>query len=94
MKECPTLLEVFSYIFYFPSAVVGPSFEFSDYRKFIYTLDEYKNFPLDLAVKSSMKEFAKGIICMGLYFAMKGPFDYLYLITEEYGNSSLIYKVN
>lgn len=94
IKECPGLLETFSYIFYFPSAIVGPSFEFSDYRNFVYTLGDYKNFfSLNHAIKASMIELTKGLICMGAYVVLKTPFDNEFLITEEFGNYGIIYKV-
>jgi hypothetical protein len=40
-----------------------------------------------------MLELGKGLICMGIYVFLKTPFDNNYLITEEFGNHSLIFKV-
>lgn len=45
LKEKPTLIEVLSFSFYFPSAVIGPSFEFKDFHNFIYMRDCYSRIP-------------------------------------------------
>ena len=34
IKEMPSLFEILSYIFYFPSAVMGPVFEYKDFINF------------------------------------------------------------
>ena len=41
IKEMPTFLEVMTYTFYFPSAIMGPYFEFMDFKNFIYLQEEY-----------------------------------------------------
>jgi hypothetical protein len=41
-----------------------------------------------------MIELGKGFMCMIAYVALKTPFDNNYLVTEEFGNNSMIYKVN
>ena len=90
----PTLLEVFSYIFFTPTCIVGPSFEFSDFKKFIELKGEYKDLPKDLAIKSAIKEFSKAMICIFLFLAGGKICDIHYLITEKFNNHNYLSKVN
>lgn len=92
--KCPTLVEVFSYIFFYPTTIVGPAFEFADFRKFINLQDEYTNLPFYVCLENYFYEFLKAFGCVVLYIMLKGPFDYLYCATAEFGEKSIIYKVN
>ena len=35
ITQCPSLLEYFGWVFFFPGVLVGPAVEFSDYANFI-----------------------------------------------------------
>ena len=89
----PTLLEVFSYIFFYPSCIVGPSFEFSDFRKFINQEAEYKDLDKEIAVKSAMEEFLKAFICIIIFQVGKSFYDLKYLISDEFSNHNYFFKV-
>lgn len=88
----PSLLETFSYIFYFPSAVVGPSFEFADFRNFINLEGPFKNIPKFLAIKSAVIELFKSVINILIVLFFLKPFDGNYCITQEYANKPIWYK--
>jgi lysophospholipid acyltransferase len=90
--ERPTLLETFSYIYYFPSGIMGPSFEFADFRKYINLEDEYQEIPKILAMKKGLLELLKGFTCMGLLIALGGPFDFMYCASDDFGKKNFFYK--
>jgi hypothetical protein len=84
---------VFAFVFYFPSALCGPSFDFTDFKNFIELKEEYANIPKGLAIKSAAIDFAKFVTCIGLNQVLNGPFSTEYCTTEEFGNQLYIYKV-
>ena len=45
VEKLPTIIEIFSYIFFCQSCALGIFYEFSDYKRFIERKDEYKNVP-------------------------------------------------
>ena len=92
--ETPTILEMFSYVFFYPSCIVGPSFEFADFRKFIYLQEDYKDLNKELAIKSAMKEFGKAVICIFIFQIGQSFYDLNYLISDEFNKHNYITKVN
>jgi lysophospholipid acyltransferase len=88
----PTLLETFSYVFYFPSAVCGPSFEFADFRDYINLQGHFKNIPKLLAIRTAFIELSKSIVNILIVVLFTKPFDVNYCITEEYANESFLWK--
>ncbi len=91
-KEKPTLLEIFSFIFYFPSSLIGPSFEFSDFIRYIKYEKEYKNIDWKACNRGALYHFGAGILNTLILVLFESKFKTLYCGTEEYENKSLIYK--
>ena len=90
--EKPSLLEVFSFIYYFPSALIGPSFEFADFRKYIRLEEEYSDINYKECSNSAFKQLILGFasIFMTVYFSGKVPASYCG--TEEFITLSMTYK--
>jgi hypothetical protein len=86
-------LEVFSFIFYYPSALVGPSFDFIDFRNFIEHKGVYSHLPKFQAIKAGGAEFIKFVGCLLIYLISLPYFYPSYTTTEEFGNKVFIYKV-
>ncbi len=89
----PSLLETFSYMFYYPSAIIGPSFEFSDFRKFIRKEKEYTNIPVSEAIKSGSLAFITSLLNIICVVFLLEKFDAFYCTTDEFGAKSLVYKL-
>lgn len=51
IEKVPHFLEFFSYMHFFGSAIVGPSFDFYDFKLFINQKDEMKNIPFFGVIK-------------------------------------------
>lgn len=91
--DCPTFLEVLAYINYFPSAVVGPSFEFRDFYDFIYMKKEFSNIPIMKAFKAGGIELLKSVACIASMMALSNTFDYRYCASKEFTQLSFINRV-
>ena len=45
VKDMPSVLELFSYVYFCEGCIVGPFFEYSDYKRFIEMKGEYEKIP-------------------------------------------------
>ena len=85
-------MEIFSYIFYFPTSLCGPSCEFADFKKFIYFENEYKNIPWKKCNKLGFIDFMLSIGCVMIVVLIGKIFPAGYCGTEEYVNETMVYK--
>ena len=91
--EKPSLLETFSYVYFYPTSVVGPSIEFKDFINFINLKGCYANLPKNLIVKQFIQYFLLSLVTMAAY-AVVGPKIPVSLVgMPEFNNNSFIYKV-
>jgi len=49
---------------------------------------------MGLAIKHALVEIAKSFACVVGFILMKSPFDNKFCISKEFGEKSLLYKVN
>jgi lysophospholipid acyltransferase len=92
LKEKPTFLQVSSFIFYYPSSLIGPSFEFTDFMRFIRLEKEFENINWKGVNKHSFIQFIHGIIYAVVLVVGGQRYTTQYCGTEEFENSSLLYK--
>ena len=91
--EQPTLLEVLSYIYFYPTSLIGPSIEFKDFINFINETDCYSD------LKSKMKLFIKkggfylllSFISMFVFSIINNFFPIENVAEEDFGKHSLLY---
>lgn len=87
------MLEVFSYIFFYPTALIGPSIEFKHFINFIRLENEYASIDYTKCTLAGLEEFAYGVILsLSIVFFSKRT-DGAYCATEEFAQQSLIYKI-
>jgi hypothetical protein len=91
--EKPTLLEVFAYVYFIPSTIVGPSFEYADFIQFIRLEGGYSSIPIALAVRKGFEELGYAVAFMLSVVFLSRPFDYKYCASKAYEDSSAFYKV-
>jgi lysophospholipid acyltransferase len=84
-----TLLEYVSYIFFFPSSICGPFFEFNDFMNFIYRREEYSNIPNTII--PSLVRMINALLLASIYTLLKSYGD-PELIIDEKGQFSTIQK--
>lgn len=93
ITEKPTLLETFSFSFYFPSAVIGPSFEYKDFHNFIYMKDCYARIPYLWMIIYGFVYLVVSILMMAFYGFIGSKYPLTYCGTVEYGQQSILYQL-
>ncbi|KAI9105377.1 MBOAT, membrane-bound O-acyltransferase family-domain-containing protein [Phlyctochytrium arcticum] len=91
IREMPGIIEFFGYVFYFPAFLVGPSFEFRDYQKFIRREAPYDNVPSCFV--PTVRAVGAALICFFLFFKFGSQWSYMYCLTDEYQQSSFLYRL-
>lgn len=91
--EKPTLLEILSFTFYYPSSVIGPSFEFKDFRAFIRKEGVYSRIPYKITFLYGGFYFVLSFICMIFYGGLVPKFPVSLVGKVEYRQYSLLYRL-
>lgn len=91
--ERPTFLEMFSYFFHFSSCIIGPSIEFSDFKRFIYFEKEYKDIPFKKVLEFCIRKQIIWIIYCILYIVGSKYFPCEYTLEKEYGDKGIVYQL-
>lgn len=90
--QMPNILELLSYV-YFPSAcIVGPFYEFADYKMYIERTGRYAKIPSTF--KDTLLGFLRAKICLVVHMAIANYCYPAFCGTEEYAAKSFIFKVN
>jgi lysophospholipid acyltransferase len=80
-----SFLEYFSYIYFYPTSIMGPFFEFSDFRDFINREEDYTEIPLTKAIKEGTKRLLGGLLFACLYLVIK-PYNSVDFYFENAGS--------
>ena len=73
-------LDYVTYIYFLPSCLIGPFFEYNDFIDFINQEKDYKNIPS--SVKPSLLKLLQGILFGVVYFSLKKYGDVNYIMDE------------
>jgi len=92
IKEMPSLFEILCYIFYFPSSVMGPVFEYKDFIDFIHLKGCYERMNFSTTLFFGFIELIFAFISMGFYALFSSKYPLSYAGTIDFGNKSLLYK--
>ena len=90
VTEMPSLLEYFSFVYYFGGFLAGPSFEFSDYRAFMRRSVSAEGSP-SAWVPSVTKLLLSFVFMAGV--VLGGAFDTQFMSTEEYWALPLLHRL-
>lgn len=93
MRDLPSLLETFSYIFYFPSCIIGPSFEFIDFIRYIRKEKEYKNIPIKRCMKKGFNEFLIALFWTLSFVLLHEKLNPFWASSDEFAEKSYIFKI-
>ena len=91
--EKPTLLEVLSFVFFYPTSIVGPSIEFKDFINFINETDCYSklNDNLLYIFVNGFKYFVGSFVAMAYYSYVSNKLPVESLVEEDFGKHNLLY---
>ncbi|KAJ3353712.1 lysophospholipid acyltransferase [Entophlyctis luteolus] len=87
VKVFPALLEFFGFVFFFASFLVGPAFDFNDYREYISgqgVFSKPKSGKQPSRILPALKAFIGGVICMGVFIKFSKDYSYDICATREY----------
>lgn len=87
-----TILEYFSYIYFFPASVIGPFYEFNDFKKFIYLEDRYKNISFWKCLKESIRKLKICLFFAVIFIIFKPHSNPHVFFDEKHQDTSLFYK--
>ena len=76
-----SVLSFFSYCFFFPSLLVGPTFSFERFLDFINLDKEYKN--IKFSATNTVKVFIQGVLLSVLTAFVMPVFDHEWVIRNE-----------
>jgi lysophospholipid acyltransferase len=85
-------LETFSYIFFYGSCLIGPSFEFADFIKFIKLEGDYANINYQKCNYYTGIDFFWSMVCLTIVITLADKAPLHYCGSEEYINLPLWYK--
>ena len=91
--EKPTLLEVLSYVYFYPTSIVGPSIEFKDFINFINETDCYSRLNENLLYIffNGFKYFVGSFVAMAFYSYVSNKLPVEALVEEDFGKHNLLY---
>lgn len=93
MVDKPLFLEMLSFVYFYPTCIIGPSFDFKDYIDFIHLRNCYSRIPFVLTMQFGLGYLLLTIMCMGVYTAFNKRFGLEYIGTVEYGEHPLWYRL-
>ncbi|EGR27563.1 mboat family protein, putative [Ichthyophthirius multifiliis] len=89
IEKLPNFFEYFSYIHFFGSAICGPTFDFHEYKIYMRTSSTKSiSFPL----KNSLNWLLQGLAFTFTIIFLLPKFPLKYVLTEEYNQSSMLFK--
>ena len=91
--EKPTLLEVLSFVYFYPTAIVGPSIEYKDFINFIQETDCYSrlNDNYFYIIKTGFYYFLGSFACMGFYSFLAIKLPVSRVVEEDFGEHNVFY---
>ncbi|EMR08728.1 hypothetical protein PNEG_02903 [Pneumocystis murina B123] len=103
LKELPSLLDYLGYIFFFPSFIVGPSFDMADYYHWLTNgtstyvpkkkhADKLKKRLLRKDRYYALKKFVSGLFYLCLFQLMSLYFSTAFVLNDEFLETTRIYR--
>ena len=93
--EKPSLLEVLSFIYFYPTSIIGPSIEFKDFINFINETDCYSrlNENIFYIFKIGLFYFLGSFVAMAYYSIVSNKLPVERVSEKEFGKHSLLYAL-
>ena len=91
--ERPSLLEVLSFIYFYPTAIIGPSIEFKDFINFMTETDCYSKLGENIfyILTQGTIYFIGSFFCMAFYAILAVKLPVAKVVEEDFGQHNLLY---
>ena len=107
LKDLPGLLDYAGYVLFFPSVLVGPAFDFAEYRRYIdctmfdvpVTVDATKKPPtrkkrkIPRSANPALLKFLSGAVWIFMFLQLGGRYSHSVLLSKEYAALGLLRRV-
>ena len=89
----PSLLEVLSFVYFYPTAIIGPSLEYKDFINFMTETDCYSRLGENILyiLSQGLLYFIGSFLCMGFYAVLAIKLPVAKVVEEDFGEHSLLY---
>ncbi|MCQ2816816.1 MAG: hypothetical protein MJ252_06080 [archaeon] len=91
--ELPSLLEVMSFVYFYPTSIIGPGFEFKDFKDWIELKGHYKTMTPKIAIYEGIKRLIFFIFLTVLYSYVSNAFPLPALYSDSFGKRNIFYKI-
>lgn len=91
VKEMPSFLDYFGYLYFCGGSIAGPFYEYGDYLRYIKLEEEYKSIPS--TVLPALQRFVTAFFFIGTGAVLGNYFDDEYILNESFGNQAFLFKV-
>jgi lysophospholipid acyltransferase len=91
VEKLPNVLELLSYVYYPCASIVGPFYEFADYKMYIERSGRYAKIPSSF--EHAFKRFLTAKLCLVIHIAIATYCYPAFCGTEEYAAKSFLFKV-
>ena len=91
--ETPTLLEVLSFIYFYPTSIIGPSLEYKDFINFMTETDCYSKLGENIfyILTQGTIYFIGSFLCMGFYALLAVKLPVAKVVEEDFGQHNILY---
>lgn len=93
IEKLPSVMEYYSYIYFYPTALMGPFFDFNDYKNLINRQGPYHAVPYGKARLFGLQSLLFGLISIGIEFGVKRVANVEYTLDKEFLEQSLLYRL-
>jgi len=91
VDKLPNVLELLSYVYFPCASIVGPFYEYADYKMYIEEAGRYKNIPS--SAKLTLIAFLRAKLCLVIHMGIATYCYPAFCGTEEYAAKSFLFKV-
>ena len=91
--EKPNLLEVLSFVYFYPTSIIGPSIEYKDFITFICETDCYSRLNENILyiLSNGFLYFFGSFACMGFYAVLANKLPVSRVVEEDFGKHNVLY---
>lgn len=90
--EAPSLVEIFSYIYFYPTSIVGPSIEYKDFIDFINLKNSYSDLPMNYLVNHGVQYLFLSVATTVVYTVGTSKFPLTFVGDVAFGSKGFLYK--
>ncbi|KAI9015036.1 MBOAT, membrane-bound O-acyltransferase family-domain-containing protein [Gaertneriomyces semiglobifer] len=91
IRKLPSLTEFLGYVFFFGGFLVGPAFEFNDYRKLVNAEPPFDNIPSP--IRPAIRTTVSALVAFALFFLYGPTLTFNECFTPSYASLSILQRI-